>query len=174
MVREATPERTNRRSYNNQEYSRITLKLVIEIADDPREAVLIAFREFIKEMQQADDTLTVLPWKTSSTAPVLTLRSELPDSITSLTKYLFRAYVPKKNTSAILYPQLYVGHDTSFDDIRESMQAWLSSVGQGIYYNMLQAEDAVDIGWLCYSTGSMDAGALADELKDITTISFSL
>lgn len=103
-------------------------------------------------------------------APNLTLKSEAPDTITKLTKYLHKVYVPKKSTAAVLYPQLYFGHNNSFDKIRESLQTWLTCKEQGIYYNMLQAEDGVEIGWLCYSTCSMDAGALSDEIKDITGI----
>ena len=61
---------------------------------------------------------------------------------------------------------IFVGHNVDFEDIRESMQTWLTTVSYGIYYNMLQVEDAVDVGWLLYSTREMDAGALADEISD--------
>lgn len=46
------------------------------------------------------------------------------------------------------------------------MQDWLRQGQHGLYIDMLQAEDAVDIGWLLYSTQSMDAGALADEIME--------
>ena len=36
-----------------------------------------------------------------------------------------------------------------------------------LFYNMLQEEDGVEIGWLLYSTREMDAGALADEIGDV-------
>ena len=61
---------------------------------------------------------------------------------------------------------MFIGHTTPFTEIRELMQTWLSSVDYGIYYNMLQVEDATDIRWLLYSTREMDPGALADEIGD--------
>ena len=51
-----------------------------------------------------------------------------------------------------------------FHTIREEIYAWVNNYGHGIFYNMLQEEDGVEIGWLLYSTREMDAGALADEI----------
>ena len=39
---------------------------------------------------------------------------------------------------------------------------------------MLQEEDGLDVGWLCYSTNTMDDGALADKLSEITGINVGL
>lgn len=39
---------------------------------------------------------------------------------------------------------------------------------------MLQVERSTPIGWLCYSTKEMDAGALADEIEDILNLKVGL
>ena len=39
---------------------------------------------------------------------------------------------------------------------------------------MLQEEDAVETGWLLYSTREMDAGALADEITDVIGVNVGL
>ena len=67
----------------------------------------------------------------------------------------------------MLYPMLHLGHNIALNDIRESLQPWLTSMDYGLYFNMLQVDDAVDIGWLLYSTQEMDPGALADKIGDI-------
>ena len=136
--------------------------------------MLSSFVELVKELQQADESITVLPWKSSSIERALSIKSEMPETITKVSKYFFQVYVPKKNTAAILYPQLHLGHDNCFEDIREALQPWLTSKEQGLFLNMLQAEDGVEIGWLCYSTRAMDVGALADELQDVLGIQFGL
>ena len=43
-----------------------------------------------------------------------------------------------------------------------------------MYYNMLQSESVVGIGWMLYSLKCMDAGALAEEIYDMDGIKLGL
>ena len=54
------------------------------------------------------------------------------------------------------------------------MTNWLRCGGHNIFRNMLQVERSTPIGWLCYSTKEMDAGALADEIEDILNLKVGL
>ena len=83
-----------------------------------------------------------------------------------LYKYLHKLFLPKKEMETTIYPQLYLGHDVDFETLRENIYPWVQINGHGLFYNMLQEEDGVEIGWLLYSTREMDAGALADEISD--------
>jgi len=164
--RESTPDRTNRSNITNLYYSRITLRVPMEPSADPKETVCTQFKEIIKEMQQADEKLTLIPWKKFTTEPRLPPGTDTPNSLTKLVKYLHRIYLPKKAEGTTIYPMMFIGHDIPFDDLREALQPWFSSMNYGMFYNMLQVEDAADVGWLLYSTREMDAGALADEIGD--------
>ena len=165
--RSSTPEKSNKSKYRNNFYSRITVKITLPPSTKPHETFCSTMRELFKELFQADETTQILPWKKLSTSTVLGVQSDLPQSITGMTKYCFRAYTPKEGVPATIYPQLFIGHDVEFDDLREALQPWLDSKLFGIYYNMLQAEDPKDIGWLLYSTREIDTGALADEITDM-------
>ena len=165
--RSTTPEKSNKSKFRNEYYSRVTIKVTIPPSTKPHEAFCSTMGEYFKELFQADEKLQILPWKSLSTSTVLNSKSELPVSITGMMKYCFRAYTPKEGVPATIYPQLFIGHDSEFEDLRESLQPWLDAKLFGIYYNMLQAEDAKDIGWLLYSTREMDTGALVDEIVDI-------
>ena len=54
------------------------------------------------------------------------------------------------------------------------MRDWLQTGAHNIFRNMLQVERTSSIGWLCYSTREMDAGALADEIEDQIGIKIGL
>ena len=54
------------------------------------------------------------------------------------------------------------------------MKDWLQTGAHNIFRNMLQVERTSSIGWLCYSTREMDAGALADEIEDQIGIKIGL
>lgn len=73
----------------NLEYSRITAKIVLEPTEKPQEAILTAFLELVKELQQADESITVIPWKISLFEKALSNKSEMPDTITKVSKYFF-------------------------------------------------------------------------------------
>ena len=67
-----------------------------------------------------------------------------------------------------------IGHTFDFIDFKEDIQLWLNQNNHGVFYNMLQVEDAREVGWLLYSTREMDAGALADEILEAIGIKIGL
>ena len=95
-------------------------------------------------------------------------------SVTGMNKYLHKLYVPKKSTEGVIYPHIHIGHGMDFHTICEDIQAWVITYGHRIFYNILQEEDGVEIGWLLYSTREMDDGALADEIIDILGFNIGL
>ena len=164
--RDKTPESTNRTKYSYQYYTRVTFKLHIQASDDPIMTIRDTVKELLRELYQIDNKLALLPWKEASNLEPLTTSTSIPNTITTMNKYLQKLFVPKKGTERTIYPHIRIGHDIDFHTIREDIYSWVNNCGHGIFYNMLQAEDAVEIGWLLYSTREMDAGALADEVID--------
>ena len=151
----------------------MTVKVTIPPLNKPNDICQI-MKECFHELLEVDGKPTIIPWKRLSISNVLDGQSELPKLITGLSKYCYRMYAPKEGTPATTYLQLFLGHDDEFDELRETLQPWLDSKLYGLYNNMLQAEDAKDIGWLLYSTREMDTGALADKIMDMIGVDIGL
>ena len=165
--RDKTPESNNRNQYEHHYYTRVTFKMEVKASDDPIAIIRQIVKEFLREINQIDNQAVILPWKSSSNLEPLTTVMSLPTTVTGINKYLHKLYTPKKgNDEGIVYPHIRIGHDINFYTIREEIQAWVAICGHGIFYNMLQKEDGVEIGWLLYSTRETNAGALADEIID--------
>ena len=144
--RSNTPEKSNKSKHNNCYYSRITVKITIPPSDQPQDTFYTTMLEFFTELLQAEDGIIIIPWKSLSLSNIMSKNSPLPKTITGMTRYCFRTYTPKQGVPATMYPQIFIGHNTEFEDLRETMQPYLSSKLYGMYYNMLQAEDPKDIG----------------------------
>ena len=170
----SNPEKSNKSRRENSLYSRIKVKVTVPPSSKPHESICKTMREFFKKMFQADSNLTINLWKRLSISNVLDEKSELPKSITGLSKYCCKMYALKEGIPATLYPQIFIRHDKEFEDIQETLQPYLQSKLFGIYYQMLKAEDAKDVGWLLYSTLKMDTGVLANEIIDMIGIDIGL
>ena len=132
-------------------------------------------QEFIQELRKVDNTAALLPWKDSeSKAKRIINPNDMPTTASKLRKYLKKFYVGKPNQELTIYPGIYIGHNQSFNKLREELQDWLDSGNHAMFYMMLQAEDSVEIGWLLYTTREMDAGAMADEIADLVGIKVGL
>ena len=173
-VGDKTPESNNRARYMHKHETRVTLKLSISGSDEPFQKVKEAIMEFLKEASQIDDKIMLLSWYEKGKVLPIGPNSKMPPTVTATHKYIHRLFTPKLGQDAVIYPQLRLGHDIDFHTLRDELSHWLSSYGHGLFYNMLQAEDGTDIGWLLYSTRDMDAGALADELSDTIGINVGL
>lgn len=98
----------------------------------------------------------------------LSAGNRIPKELRALKIYLNRFYIPKDaEKGCTIYPKIYIGHNKQLKDIFSDLEEWKEENNNGIYRNMVQAEDIDDVGWLLWSTREFDAGALADEMKEI-------
>lgn len=172
---EATPDRTNRVLGNFNHRTRVTVKLNIEASDDPKEAILNALNDFFEELTNADGGSALLPWKRSEFAKgKVDGNSAFPTDFSRMKVYVPRLFAGKKDEKMTIYPNLFIGHALSFQEIRKKVQPWLSNANNGLFRNMLQAENTSEIGFFLYSCREMDAGALADEIHDVCGFSVGL
>ena len=175
LLRSTTPDRDNRTTVVTNFQTRATLKLSLTSTTNPIEQLGNVIKEFLRELAQADDAAALIPWKQRECGRSrLTQTSELPTTVTGYKPYLNRLYLPRPGSSMNVYINVHIGHNHDFNDLREALQAWLTSSNHGLYYKMLQVEDSSEIGWLLYSTREMDAGALADEIADMIGINVGL
>ena len=161
--------------HKNRAYTRATLKLTLVADDDPVQALLQQMKDLLQEFHESDEDITLVPWKKSDFKhiPIKSVK-DFPSTLTKLKKYFERLYLPKPGESSVLYTGIHFGHTYDFIDVKEDIQLWLTQNNHGLFYNMLQVEDAKEIGWLLYSTREMDAGALADEISEVIGIQIGL
>ena len=155
--------------------TQVTLRLRLPASENPEETLGTIMQEFVKELRQVDDASAVLPWKAHDTkSKRITSSDNMPTSAANLRKYLMKFYVGKPNKEANIYPGVFIGHNSCFDDLREGLQDWMDSGNHAMFYMMLQAEESSEVGWLLYTTRKMDAGAMADEIVDLVGIKVGL
>ena len=165
---ELTPDRNNRALGTFNHRTRVTVKLSIEALEDPKEAILNAMQEFFEEFTNANDAGAILPWKRSNFGKGKIDKSLLfPAEFSNLRTYVPRLFAGKKDVRMTIYPNLWLGHSISFQELRKMMQPWLSNESHGFYQNMLQTESSSEIGFFLYLCREMDTGALADEMKEM-------
>ena len=170
-------QQENLRTIKTTYTSRITMKLVLPPSNDPLSNLLETLKEMISKLQEAtQDNVALIAWKDVDIplSHALLEPDHLPTSIPKLLPYTPKIFPGKKNMQNTIYVKLHIAHDILFTDIQSELDYWLRSNNYGMYYNMLQSESVVGIGWMLYSLKGMDAGALAEEIYDMYGIEIGL
>ena len=162
-----TPDKSNKSLYPHVEVTRVSLKLKIPAAQNKNEAVMQVLKEFFTQLKKIDKSIQIYTWKEDNEKSHGRIKetSEIGDMKT-MQVHSSKLYVFNNQNEMTLYPQIRIGHDMALEDIREGIRDWGRTHDCNIFRNMLQCEQATEIGWLLYSTRTMDAGALADEITD--------
>ena len=122
--------------FNHQ--TRVTVKLSIKASEDPKEAILNPMQEFFEELTNADDAGAILPWKRTDFGKGKIDKNLLfPAEFSKLRTYVPRFFAGKKDVRMTIYPNLWLGHNISFQELCKMMQPWL----------MLQTESSSEIGF---------------------------
>ena len=149
--------------------SRVTLKLSLPPSTNPLNTILQTLQEFIEKLTEINQgDIGLIAWKQQDVNQhdALTEPEHIPPTLSKLLIYSPRIFPGKINKPNTVYAKLNIAHEELFTDIQTELDYWLRSNSHGLYYNMLQEESVISIGWLLYSLRSMDAGALAEELFD--------
>jgi hypothetical protein len=172
----STPDQNNLSQRKHAHSTRMTLKLNCPISNNSEETIIKLFREFLGELNSADSTVAILPWKLIHRSQgSINKPLEVPTNARDLRVYMNKFFLSRTLDKQFLtYPGIHIGHDKSLSDLREEMQPWLQEGGHGLFYKMLQVEDSTEIGWFLYSTKEMDAGALVDEIEDLMGLQVGL
>ena len=173
---DTTPERTNKskiKSYTNS--TRFTFKVNLPSSNSPETTLKNIFKELLTLIKKADPKAVILPWKEANLKkePIKKV-NDLPTNIYNLKTYFGNFYTPKKDTKKMVYANIYLGYFIPLEELRGELLEWTKESGHGIYKKMLQVDNSTEAGWLLYSTKAMDAGALADEIKDLTGVAVGL
>lgn len=169
QIRDKTRAQGNTRNLDTTYRSRATFKFSLPSSPNPLKTLTETLQELIKNLQETTERdIGIIPWKDNDIPYFHSLSDpdHIPSTIGKLLLYSPRIFPGKANKPNIVYAKLHIAHDQLFTDIQTELDYWLRSNNHGMYYNMLQVESVVDVGWLLYSLRCMDAGALAEELYD--------
>jgi hypothetical protein len=172
-----TKAQGNIRSISTTYSSRVTVKLSLPSSKDPLTTLTTSFQALITKLKEATkDKVGIVAWKNIDvpTHDALLEPAQVPTTLNNLLIYSPRLFPGKINQPNTVYAKIHIAHESLFTDILSELNYWLRSNNHGIYYNMLQAETVVDVGYLLYSLRCMDAGALAEEIFDLYGIEVGL
>ena len=71
------------------------MKIFFPASDNPSAAMSAIFMSLLQEMQQADNTIKFLPWRTYAIVKPLDASSTPPTTITQMVKYMTKLFLPK-------------------------------------------------------------------------------
>jgi hypothetical protein len=176
-VNKSNHTQKNLRTLSTKYSSRITVKLSLPSSNDPLSTLVTAYQDLLTKLKDSTQgNIGIIAWRETDIPRYhsLTEVEHIPSILGQLLVYSPRLFPGKTNKPNTVYAKIHLAHECLFSDIQTEMAYWLRSNSHGIYYNMLQAESVVDIGWLLYSLRCMDAGALAEELFDLYGIEVGL
>ncbi|WP_288992759.1 hypothetical protein, partial [uncultured Marinobacter sp.] len=125
-------------------------------------SALVAVYDQIKTL---DKRLVIYPWKQEdATSPPIHLASEIPGRVSASKIYFNRAR--ERANGGNLWVSIYCGHGKPFEELHEDIDWWLRANGFGWYSKTLQVENTKALGWLCYSTRTMDEETLTKAIYD--------
>jgi hypothetical protein len=157
--------------------SRYDWKLKVQPSTKPVEALREALVTMFDQIKNEDkQNLVIYPWKTDSAINAKTKRimksSDIPKGVDDLQKFFDRAYPRTKGGD--IYVSVYLGHKKSFHIIHGELNWWLREMNFGFYLKALQVERTIGIGWLLFSTLTMDVDALAPAILAATSVDVGL
>ena len=146
--------------YNCTQYD-----ITIEVAqsDNPVQAVAAKFMEVYQALLTVDSSTIIYPWLMADVEHVgyyLQSLDQLGKTITEIEPYLngFNNVTNFMNTKKHL--SVFLGHQRSYQDNLKNVGPWLKQLQAGWFYQELQVEKAIKIGWFQYSYRGMNQKAL--------------
>lgn len=72
-------------NHQNNDYTRATLKLNLPATDNPTVALIQLLKDFLRELHESDEDITLIPWKTANfnNAPISSVQ-QVPTTLTKL------------------------------------------------------------------------------------------
>ena len=127
--------------------------------------LMAKYSEWFAELQEADPKAMLRPWyRSDSSLPYITQATSFPASFAPFKKYFNRAQPLSKGGYS--YCTIFAGTSLTFEEIGDEMNWWLRQESHGWWERPVQAEKVATIGWLLYSTISMNTASLTPIIQD--------
>ena len=120
-------------------------------------------QEMVNKLLEADPTIKILPWFDNAEQTPLP-NNKVPAETRIINRYFQR--IKPKNTG-FNYGEVKIQHRKKWEDIIFEMNQWLTQTRHGVYYQKVQCQSTVNIGWLLWSFRRIDTDALENEIRQI-------
>jgi len=137
---------------------------------NPMAAVYDALEEFIMHFTDEDPSFIVYPYKLSAyesiedLPPPIETPDDIPDDIDDWLEY-FPGAKPRK-TGGDTYTALLIGMSKPLPKVIKNLSAWLRNKKFGLWHAYLQSEQPTSLGWLLFSTQTMNEEKLKDAISE--------
>ena len=133
--------------------------------NEPDKKLALQAQKWFKKMQEVDTHFALVPWKAVDSAkPNIKEMEKIPSMMSQLRVYLTRAQA--KTKGGAVYVDVYVQHSVPMDDLKGDSEWFLKEHKMGIFLKTLQVEATSQMGWLLYSTNTLDIKCLSEVLTD--------
>jgi hypothetical protein len=159
--------------------SRFTVRLTIPESSNALATFSKILKGLFTEMQatcENEEKVFILPWadKDLKTVDAIDTADDVPTVFSKFRPFITKFFPGNGSEPHICYFKLHIGHDRDLCDLQADMKYWLMSGSHGMYFESLQCENSVFIGWLLWSLKSMDADALKEDILQMTGVEVGL
>ena len=157
-------------------FTRCDMKINIEGKTDNNYLdALRNIQNFFSQIKKEDEYAQIGPWKENSTQPNLATPDEIPSDEDNAADY-FKGLNPRddKPGQQQLWFKIRIGHSVEMDDLRRSINRYLSRHKWTLTTLMLQVERTTCVGMFQYSHGNMDFPHLARGIEKVIKIPVQL
>ena len=130
-------------------------------------------QKWFEKMQEIDNKFMLVPWKAADQKkPLIKSMEKIPSMMSQFRVYFSRAQA--KSAGGAVYVDVNVQHSLPIGDIKGDAEWMLKENKMGIFNKTLQVEATTQMGWLLYSTNSLDHNLLAKVLSDEIGVQIAL
>ena len=135
------------------------LMLTIPAAKEPDKLLANYLQIWFKKMKEMDNNFRVISWKTED-GPKQPIKESkhIPNVISKLRVYFAR--IQARTSGGKIFTDVFVQHTIPVDDLRGDTEWFLKENQMAMYKKQLQVESTAQMGWLLYSTQTLDNEAL--------------
>jgi len=134
-------------------------------------AVFNALEEFVATLAEEDPSFVVFPHNVSeyesvdNLPPPIESPEDLPGDIDDWLTYFPQAKL--RVSGGDTYTSLLIGLSVPLPKLVKNLSAWMRNKRYGLWKAYLQSEQPYSLGWLLFSTQSMDVKLLKDAISDL-------
>ena len=144
---------------DNIKKTRMGLMLTIPASKEPDKLLANYLQKWFNKMKEMDNNFRVISWKTED-GPKYPIKESknIPNVISKLRVYFAR--IQARPSGGKVFTDVFVQHTIPVDDLRGDTEWFLKENQMAMFKKQLQVESTAQMGWLLYSTQTLDNEAL--------------
>ena len=144
---------------DNIKKTRMGLMLTIPASKEPDKLLANYLQKWFNKMKEMDNNFRVISWKTED-GPKYPIKESknIPNVISKLRVYFAR--IQARPSGGKVFTDVFVQHTIPVDDLRGDTEWFMKENQMAMFKKQLQVESTAQMGWLLYSTQTLDNEAL--------------